>query len=333
MVLLHTTPGEGFQNVGYYPPNYMKQNGTDPDVVKICPLGVRKLYLSNMCLKWPNATSQTRASHIITDSSRHLLYCQVSKVACTKIKMLWELANTNWTSISTVAAHDHSKMKMAGLQPNSIFKLDNLTLGYTKFIVTRHPLERLISAYNNLLHLNGNGPYYAVEPLIEMYRLEKSGIQGLTFPMFLGAIVNTSFSQYNNDHWIPYTSTCSPCYMNYDYIARTETMKEGPEMAQVLAQLDYNSTVMNSVVNQGTGANAKRTGSFTASDNSITKSDREDTFGKNTKYQTWFKNVPKFILRKVIERYRDDMMLFGYGFNMDDNSLSCGIKYAGGTCC
>ena len=282
-------------------------------------MGVRRNHMLDMCRKWPQLVAMDTAEHIITDPQRKLLYCEVSKVACTKVKTTWELANTNWTKIHPVMAHSFQMLNASGLHYKSNFLLDNETSEYTKFMVVRHPIDRLISAYKNLLNYNGNGPYYAIQPMIDLFHLNQ--IEDLTFAMFLYAISDENFKSYNDPHWQPYSLTCNPCVIKYDYIVRTETMQEDPDMIQVLEKMQYNKSEMHSVVNPGT----------------VTMNDtlpvRDGLYRAERRYQTWLQDVPEQILRDVHHRYRDDFLLFGYTFDIEDFSFSCGIQHNRKMCC
>ena len=75
---------------------------------------------------------------------------------------------------------------------------------YFKFIMVRHPLDRLASAYLFLAVRNKE----VVKTSFEQF-LEKA------------AHLNDS-----NKHWTPFIKICKPCGMDLDYIAHAETLQE-----------------------------------------------------------------------------------------------------------
>ena len=296
-----------------------EQRTSDPDIIETCPVGIRRDHVMEMCRKWPQIVTMDTADHIITDPMRKLLYCEVSKVACTKVKHTWELANTNLKDINPVLVHDLDILEASGLYYTDNFTLDNKTSEYTKFMVVRHPMDRLISAYKNLLNYNGNGPYYAIQPMIDLFHLNR--IEELSFAMFLYAVSNRNFEAYNDPHWQPYSFSCNPCAMKYDYIVRTETMQNDPDMIKVLEKMQYTWSDMESIINPGERAIGE------------TSPIRDGLYRTDRRYQQWLKGVPEQILRDIHHRYRDDFLLFGYTFDIADYSFSCEINHNGKICC
>jgi hypothetical protein len=101
---------------------------------------------------------------------------------------------------------------------------------YTKFMVHRHPLHRLLSAYIDKFATPGTNDifhYFYGRKIISMYRpgASKESLatgNNVTFKEFVRYVLDG----YMNPHWIPATEHCEPCLVGYDYYAATETATE-----------------------------------------------------------------------------------------------------------
>lgn len=94
-----------------------------------------------------------------------------------------------------------------------------------KFLIVRHPLERLLSAYRDKLEHMQNREYYYKRfgrRIVLKYR-QSGNMTRLepTFAEFLRFIVR---EKYFDEHWMPYSRTCQPCTIHYDYILKFETL-------------------------------------------------------------------------------------------------------------
>ena len=169
-------------------------------------------------------------------------------------------------------------MKQNGLQSLSTYsrrEIQERMRTYFKFLVARHPLERLLSAFRSKF-----AESTGVKPDFIQYvkYIRKQGIEKkLSFSNFVGYLssvynISTSYfskqssrtvrnslfqidrksrkhiaqrlngnsllkrgSRYFNEHWAQYSTLCHPCHIDYDYIVKFETMRE--DAAYVLSKL------------------------------------------------------------------------------------------------
>ncbi|KAJ9591566.1 hypothetical protein L9F63_001920 [Diploptera punctata] len=84
----------------------------------------------------------------------------------------------------------------------------------TRFIIVRHPFERILSAYRDKLEHRKNREFY-----YKKYGYEIQ--QEPTFEEFLKFIVKTKKF---DEHWRPFYIECAPCELNYQYILKMESL-------------------------------------------------------------------------------------------------------------
>jgi len=178
-------------------------------------------------------------------SKRHsVIWCKVPKAG-----------SSTWT---------YNFLKLAGVDPKEhIHKVlrdhypkqeSNRVMADTfRFMVVRHPFERLLSAYRDKLEdlsrdLEArDGYYYSTygKYIVEAYR-EGSNNTGLgrepTWREFITYILNTPLTKFD-EHWTPIWMLCSPCIVRYDVIAKMETFSEDTQYTLAQAGLENKLTV------------------------------------------------------------------------------------------
>ncbi|XP_071549737.1 carbohydrate sulfotransferase 11-like isoform X2 [Panulirus ornatus] len=184
--------------------------------------------------------------NLLVDDRHKAIYCYVPKVACTNWKRLMMILSgrtneTNPLNISSHIPHEEGVLtRLSGTRIKSSVLRYKLRM-YTKFLIVRHPLERLVSAYRNKLVKNSTSAAdfkrrYGVS-IMKKYRkgvsaqnISKSG-HGITFPEFVNYLVETGQDslQSLNEHWAPYVDLCHPCTIKYNIIGKYETLDEDSE--------------------------------------------------------------------------------------------------------
>ena len=114
-----------------------------------------------------------------------------------------------------------------------------------KFLVVRHPFERLMSAYVDKLESYSRdveyrgGYYYAMygHDIVSSYRAKyKQKFPGNplfekkepSFVEFVEYLIETPLDKYD-EHWKPIFVLCPPCHFNFDIIVKMETFKRDTE--------------------------------------------------------------------------------------------------------
>jgi len=174
-----------------------------------------------------------------------LIWCKVPKAG-----------SSTWT---------YNFLKLAGVNPKAHIhkalrdhfpKQDNnkIMQDTFRFMVVRHPFERILSAYRDKLEdlardLEArDGFYYTMygKNIVKEYRDKTdgnlTGVMEPTWKEFVTYLLNTPVTKYD-EHWIPIWMLCSPCIVRYDVIAKMETFSEDTQFTLSQAGLQGELTV------------------------------------------------------------------------------------------
>jgi len=163
-----------------------------------------------------------------------LLYCPVFKAASTSWLMnYFKLSNS---SSSPKEGNLHTKITNL-FPPPATFKLRKQIYSESvKFIIVRHPFERLVSAYRDkLAGFTRNEHYLNMRKvIIKNYRTDKSDRSSI--PSFkesvdfvldeLKKMERGSSNLVIDGHFMPYTRRCIPCAIDYDVIIKFESLED-----------------------------------------------------------------------------------------------------------
>ena len=171
---------------------------------------------------------------ILVDEKRKVLYCVIPKNGCTVWKALIAVVSGGMDleqiARNTEIVHTPLLMQEMGLLYLSKYPIGEIREklnNYYKFVIYRHPMERLASAwYNKFVQQQ----WYSLSYFKYVYSAfgERVGNMTLiTFNRFLEALVATKpgFGKFQNDkHMRDQYKMCHPCHIKYDYIVKVETM-------------------------------------------------------------------------------------------------------------
>jgi hypothetical protein len=183
------------------------------------------------------------ASRIYVDQKRKVLYCAIPKAASSSWKVT--LATLTGKFIASdhrqlLKVHDDAFMASIGLNQLSSFShfsVASIIKTYRKFLVVRHPFERLVSAFVDKFEKTNKWTEYFHHKfgreIMRRYRgkatqHELETGRNVTFPEFVNLItdIDVDRAMRINEHWETYQGLCMPCSVPYDVIIEYDTMEE-----------------------------------------------------------------------------------------------------------
>ncbi|XP_026520378.1 carbohydrate sulfotransferase 9-like [Notechis scutatus] len=208
----------------------------------------RQTILDSICLS-KNLTNLKRkldehvARQLFVDENYKFIYCEVPKVGCTNWKKIVLLLTLNLSrhafEVSQDEIHKTNLLKRLSSYPSK--QQAKLLNSFTKVMFTRHPLERLVSAYRDkLLH---DEPYYRTTVANEikaMFRKDNNFTGAVTFQEFVNYVVTRS-NEYLDVHWKPMFQLCDPCNIHYDILGKYETL--GEDVSHTLSRIGVTEIV------------------------------------------------------------------------------------------
>ncbi|XP_050298930.1 carbohydrate sulfotransferase 11-like [Anthonomus grandis grandis] len=172
----------------------------------------------------------------LVDNKHHLVWCNVFKAA-----------STSWMyNFNILAGYPKNFLQKSHTPPLTLARkkygrptLETLqkALGdnnAVSFLIVRHPLERLLSAYRDKIQYAVASSYHFKlgKDIIKRYRKNKNAYRPRypTYSEFVQWLVDSASRGKPLDmHWTPVTEFCTPCMFNIKFIAHTETLEEDQE--------------------------------------------------------------------------------------------------------
>ena len=169
----------------------------------------------------------------LVDKKHRLLACLPPNAACSTWQAIL-LNNSGFGPMDNITMqmlHNTDILKRAGIV--RLRALDGETIRsvlktFYKFMITRHPLERLVSAYIDKLQSGSDTVWQKNLGKIILHETHKELApetvnlgQGVLFQEFIWYINEIGY--HNEEHWAPISELCEPCIIDYDRIVKLET--------------------------------------------------------------------------------------------------------------
>ncbi|XP_069953899.1 carbohydrate sulfotransferase 11 isoform X5 [Cherax quadricarinatus] len=236
-------------------------------------LEARRQHLHQMCAKegldQPTEQYQINAWEFLINKEYGLVWCNVFKAASST--WLWNFNLLAGYTQDELLSSNKSPVQLARLvyprpTPEELQQVMNETPAPLSFMITRHPLLRLVSAYRNKI-LNGNPIYKKLfSSIYSKYKklgppVPRAATNGKKPPK---NSVSPSFSQFVqwvldevasgktiDMHWIPQSSFCTPCLVDFTVLAKVETLREDANYIINTSKID--GIIQPKVINRSTG--------------------------------------------------------------------------------
>ena len=248
---------------------------------------------------------------MIVDDRHKVIICLIPKVGCTSFKEMM-IRQTGLVPVNKTLGHVHQigVLRRYGLHPLYDYSPEEILSRlqkYTKFIVVRHPLDRLISAYTDKFLVHTVYPSRRNKTIMGMFGANAveliNGLPRISLQQFLAMILRAP----HNRHWMKYVGLCQPCRVQYDSVLKLETLESDLEQILPFFRNPGQQTVKIPHWNR----------------------ERYQTNKLNSVTETIHKVDPQLV-RRILNFFRDDMALFGYTW---DKMTGAGCHYGNHSIC
>ncbi|XP_077981472.1 carbohydrate sulfotransferase 8-like [Glandiceps talaboti] len=203
----------------------------------------RKELVTNACRKFPEKAKLYDIKlfeNILVDEKHKVLYCPVPKAANSNWRRVFLVLGGTFESVTDInqTVYDHTYTHLAEYTPE---ERKRMLQTFTKFMFSRHPFTRLLSAYIDKFE---DEPEMA---LVRKYRFKVQRANNLktdpkklfTFEQFVIFLLRSYPAAYD-EHWSQLTRHCAPCSMHYDFIGTYENLNE--DANYVISKINANVT-------------------------------------------------------------------------------------------
>ncbi|XP_045151996.1 carbohydrate sulfotransferase 9 isoform X2 [Echinops telfairi] len=198
----------------------------------------RRSFLREFCKNYvgvsrPQAHLFHLVSRIYVEDKHRILYCEVPKAGCSNWKRVLMVLNGLAPSAHNIS-HDavHYGKHLKKLDSFDLKGIHTRLNTYTKAVFVRDPMERLVSAFRDKFE-HPNSYYHPVfgKAIIKKYRPNAcaealhSG-SGVKFKEFVHYLLDSHRPVGMDIHWEKVSKLCYPCWINYDFVGKFETLEE-----------------------------------------------------------------------------------------------------------
>ncbi|XP_067661500.1 carbohydrate sulfotransferase 11-like isoform X1 [Haliotis asinina] len=235
--------------------------------------------------------------HIIVNDKYKILYCSVPKVACTNWRrvMLILTGKMNTTDPMKIKASDvHGSYDdyLTYLSDLSIEDIKYRLKNYYKFVFTREPFERILSAYRN--KFKGKNPFFHKrygKNIVRKYRANSWNTnpdgKDVSFGEYVHYLTDYTRREPLNEHWEKMTELCHPCLINYDLVSSYDDLQE--DSVRLLDKIGASKIVQ-----------------FPKRSASYKHAETEELL------RQFYSQIPPVLLDQLMEVYYSDFLMFRY---------------------
>lgn len=278
----------------------------------------RKNHVRNSCQKL-GVKQKILYSRMRWAVPERLLYCPVFKAASTS----WLLNYFKMSNSSSNPKEGNLHTKITNLfPPPATFKLRKQIYSESvKFIIVRHPFERLVSAYRDKLAGYTRNEHYLQmrKVIIKNYRRNKSDKSSIpTFKESVDFVLDElkkmesgSSNIIIDGHFMPYTRRCIPCAIDYDVIIKFETIEEDSQYLIEQCHLDNKLKVIHENA-APTGARTDQGQKNKSKKVKAGKSLPDKSASSSAQSLKFYQDIDSAKLQQLYDHYLLDFEIFGY---------------------
>ncbi len=272
--------------------------------------------LRQSCDQQHSKTESLIYNNILVDDTHRLLYCIVPKIASTTLKDWFGRNSPLWNGKDRNDFWQVNVLKQHGLKllhQIPVKERETRLAEFYKFLVVRHPFDRLVSTHADKF-ANPKNKYYS--RVFKRIIQARTGVnvekEQITFPQFIKLVSENFFSGFRDEHWQLVTSICHPCEIPYDQIIKLE---------------HFNSEIQPVLERFRTGNNNKYNLTLGNRNNKRTVVD------KYAQTNLAYKDIPQDNIRRLYNIYKSDFRLFGYSWDAGTAMCSYNNTALGMDCC
>ncbi|ROT71889.1 Carbohydrate sulfotransferase 11 [Penaeus vannamei] len=287
----------------------------------------RKHQLAEVCQENRGPPSNDHPLFLVHDRRNSLTYCPIYKAASTS----WSILLLQMAGV-TKSEEENLQVLLEEVFPRKLRTTEyKRTRNTTKFVVVRHPLDRLASTYRDK-YQNASKPWYYInygQEMVRMFRsfperLTKAEVLGLQYqvaakiqaghpvtlsgnpftnplgPTFREFVLFVVASKHADPHWMEFHRQCAVCNFDYDFIIKFENLRGESEQF-----LDYLNRGSDFILQR---RNSRRKPSGSSADPGC----------------SLFSQISARLIRRLVAKYEKDFKLFEYS---PDEYYKCASDY------
>ncbi|XP_077865075.1 carbohydrate sulfotransferase 11-like [Saccoglossus kowalevskii] len=186
----------------------------------------RKLHVNQICKQYPELMRWNNSiyDNLLVDDTYKIIYCAVPKVANSNWRRVFLVLRGSFNNVSEITKSVY-KYKYKTLKDYTVRERQIRLQTYTKFMFSRHPFTRILSAYKDKFEEDPERNYVEkYTSLVNKANKSENLNRKFSFQNFVTFLL-LYIHRFDN-HWNIITSYCSPCNIHYDFIGKYETLNE-----------------------------------------------------------------------------------------------------------
>ncbi|XP_006818224.1 carbohydrate sulfotransferase 11-like [Saccoglossus kowalevskii] len=184
----------------------------------------RKLHMNQICEQYPELKKLDNSiyDNLLVDDTYKIIYCAVPKVANSNWRRVFLVLRGTFNNVSEITKSVY-KYKYNSLKTYPLKERQIRLQTYTKFMFSRHPFSRILSAYKDKFEENPERSFVKqYTPLVNKANNKTNVNEQFSFQEFVTFLL--AYVRRFNRHWNVIATHCSMCNIHYNFIGKYETL-------------------------------------------------------------------------------------------------------------